>query len=309
MPHFDITYILTPLIGCAIGYITNDVAIRMLFRPHQKKYICGLHVPFTPGIIPKERGRIAAAVGASISENLMNREVLEKNLLSEQMISRLRDHIDRFIDQQRDNHETLAEWLCHYATPEDLALVKDDVSARLSEQIHHHLQNAEMGNKISHIAVQTAISKMTGGLLGFIHNALHADRLTNLIAEPAEKLLAKHINEMIRDNSEALMGNMISEEIEKFVSQPVCQLLEGREERLAHARESIIDLYRTTISERLPRILDAIDITHIIETRINEMDMNEAEQIIHQVMDKELKAVIWFGAGLGLIIATLGLLL
>ena len=309
MGHFDITYILTPLIGCVIGYITNDVAIRMLFRPHQKKYIFGLHVPFTSGIIPKERGRIADAVGASISDNLMNREVLEKNLLSEKMISRLRDHIDRFIDQQRDNQETLAEWLCHYATPEDLALIKDDVSTRLSEQIHHKLQDAEMGNRISHIAVQTAISKMTGGLLGFIHNALHADRLTSLIAEPAEKLLAKQINEMIRDNSEALMGNMISEEIDKFVSQPVCQLLEGREERLIHARESLIDLYRTTISERLPRILDAIDITHTIEARINEMDMNEAEQIIHQVMDKELKAVIWFGAGLGLIIATLGLLL
>ncbi len=309
MPHFELTYILTPLIGCVIGYITNDVAIRMLFRPHQAKYIFGFHIPFTPGIIPKERGRIATAVGASISENLMNREVLEKNLLSDQMIDRLRAHIDRFIDQQRSNEETLGQWICHYATPDDLETLKKDVSVRLSEQIHHKLQDAEIGNKISQIAVKTAISKMTGGLMGFIHGVLHADRLTELIAEPAEKLLAKHINEMIRDNSETLMGNMISDEIDHFVNQPVCHLLKGREERLAHARESLVSLYRTVISERLPRILDAIDISHIIEQRINEMDMNEAEEIIHQVMDKELKAVIWFGAGLGLIIATLGMLL
>ena len=28
-----------PAVGAVIGYITNDIAIRMLFRPHQAKYI------------------------------------------------------------------------------------------------------------------------------------------------------------------------------------------------------------------------------------------------------------------------------
>ena len=59
---FDFTYLLGPLVGGVIGYITNDVAIRMLFRPHQPKYLFGIHIPFTPGIIPKERFRIAQAV-------------------------------------------------------------------------------------------------------------------------------------------------------------------------------------------------------------------------------------------------------
>ena len=56
-------YFVGPLVGAVIGYITNDIAIRMLFRPHQAKYFMGIHIPFTPGIIPKEKARIAGAIG------------------------------------------------------------------------------------------------------------------------------------------------------------------------------------------------------------------------------------------------------
>ena len=84
----ETTYFIAPLLGGLIGYITNDIAIRMLFRPHKAKYLFGIHIPFTPGIIPKEKGRIAEAIGGVISENLMNNEVLEKYLLSDEMIGK-----------------------------------------------------------------------------------------------------------------------------------------------------------------------------------------------------------------------------
>ena len=82
-------YLIGPAVGAVIGYITNDLAIRMLFRPHQAKYIMGVHVPFTPGIIPKEKARMAGAIGKAVSENLMNREVLEKSLLSDEMLTKI----------------------------------------------------------------------------------------------------------------------------------------------------------------------------------------------------------------------------
>uniref|UniRef100_UPI004027AB0B DUF445 domain-containing protein n=1 Tax=Prevotella sp. TaxID=59823 RepID=UPI004027AB0B len=87
------SYILAPLVGGIIGYVTNDIAIRMLFRPHTAKYIMGRRVPFTPGIIPKEKGRIAEAVGTVISDNLMSQEVMEKYLLSDNMVGRVRASI------------------------------------------------------------------------------------------------------------------------------------------------------------------------------------------------------------------------
>lgn len=108
------SYIIAPLLGGVIGYITNDIAIRMLFRPHTAKYLFGVHIPFTPGIIPKEKGRIAEAIGGVISENLMNKEVLERYLLSEEMIAKVRSAAEEFIATQKKNNETLAEFLDHY---------------------------------------------------------------------------------------------------------------------------------------------------------------------------------------------------
>lgn len=87
---FITLYIIPPLVGGVIGYVTNDIAIRMLLRPHTAKHIMGWRVPFTPGIIPKEKGRIAEAVGTAISDNLMSQEVLEKYLLSIGCVRRLR---------------------------------------------------------------------------------------------------------------------------------------------------------------------------------------------------------------------------
>lgn len=43
----ELQYIVASLLGGVIGYITNDIAIRMLFRPHAAKYVCGFHAPFT----------------------------------------------------------------------------------------------------------------------------------------------------------------------------------------------------------------------------------------------------------------------
>ena len=77
-----ISYIIPPLVGAAIGYITNDIAIRMLFRPHEAKYLFGKRLPFTPGIIPKERGRIALAVGEAISDNLMKTRTITAEILA-----------------------------------------------------------------------------------------------------------------------------------------------------------------------------------------------------------------------------------
>lgn len=51
------------LLGALIGYIANDIAIRMLFRLHKTKYVLSLHAFFNQGVIPKELGRTANVIG------------------------------------------------------------------------------------------------------------------------------------------------------------------------------------------------------------------------------------------------------
>ena len=295
----EFSYLLGPAVGSLVGYVTNDVAIRLLFKPTRPKYIFGMKVPFTPGLIPKERGRIAEAVGNSISENLMNKEVLEKNLLSEDMLTKIGTEYDTFVARQKVNGETLRVFLSHYISSQDLEMIQSDAGGELASQIHSRLADSNLGNMLAHAAVEHAISKMENSLLGF---AFNAEQFLILLQEPAEHLLSKYINQIISNDSEEIVANLIDQESGKLLDTPVCDLLKGHDEQLIQLRHILIDGYRQVISVHLPKILSTIDISRIIRDRINEMDIEEGERILLEVMDKELRAIVWLGALLGGII-------
>lgn len=300
--NIELSYLIGPLTGSAIGYFTNWLAIKMMFRPHQPKYIFGMRLPFTPGLIPKERGRIAESIGSSISENLMNKEVLEKNLLSEGMLTKIGEEYDTFISRQKVNDETLREFLGHYISSQDLAKIQSNASSGLAAQIHSRLADSNLGNMLAHAAVEHAISKMEHSLLGF---AFSAEQFLILLQEPAEHLLSKHINKIISNNSEEIITNLIGQESDNILDTRVCDLLSGHDEHLSQLRHILLDGYRLVITVHLPKILSTINISRIIRERINEMDMDESERIIISVMNKELHAIVWLGALLGGIIGTI----
>ena len=66
--------ILPVLIGALIGYCTNYVAIKMLFLPRRALHIGKWRLPMTPGVIPKNKARLATAVGNAVSDRLITRQ-------------------------------------------------------------------------------------------------------------------------------------------------------------------------------------------------------------------------------------------
>ena len=315
----ETTYFIAPLLGGLIGYITNDIAIRMLFRPHKAKYLFGIHIPFTPGIIPKEKGRIAEAIGGVISENLMNNEVLEKYLLSDEMIGKVRSAVEEFISIQQQNQESVARFLGHYLSKDEIDSIAQNINQSITKQTYEKLADSSVGDKVAHIAIDHVAQKLTidgaqellsgiagalGGLKGMAAGLFGGNivaKFLGMLREPAEHFLAKNINTMLRDNGEEIVSNMIGGEVDHFLDKPVCKLLEGHEEQLAQTVDTIESIYRSIITEHLSKILESIDISKIVRERINEMDVNETEKLIFQVMDKELKAIVWLGALLGLL--------
>ena len=323
----ETSYIIAPLLGGVIGYITNDIAIRMLFRPHTAKYVFGIHIPFTPGIIPKEKGRIAEAIGGVISENLMNKEVLEKYLLSEAMIGKVRFAVEEFITTQQQNQETVACFLGHYLSKEEIETVAQNINQSITKQTYEKLVDSAVGEKVAHIAIDHVAQKLTidgaqellsgiggalgglGGMAAGLFGGNIVAKFLGMLREPAENFLAKNINTMLRDNGEEIVSNMIGGEVDSFLNKPVCKSLEGHEEQLAQAVNTVESIYRSIITEHLPKILDSIDISKIVRERINEMDVNETEKLIFQVMSKELKTIVWLGALLGLVMGSINILL
>lgn len=309
MPYIT-TYIIPPLVGSIIGYITNDLAIRMLFRPHTAKYVFGMHIPFTPGIIPKERGRIAKAIGQVISENLMNQEVLEQYLLSDTMIGKLRSGIDGFIETQKGNVETMRQFIGHYLTEEEISGMVTNINASLTGQIKGKLTDSAVGDKVAHLAIEHVFENLSSDkesdeLLDTVigmPKAIGKKIMRTILAtlqDPAERMLSRNINEILKNNGEEIVSNLIGTEINSFLDTPVKKLLERKDEQLAKVTDKVEELYRTVIMEHLPCILGTLDISKIVTDRINEMDVADTEKLILQVMKKELRAIVWLGAGLG----------
>jgi len=63
------SYILPPIIGAFIGYLTNYVAIKLLFRPHKPISILGFTIQ---GLIPKRREEIARSIAHTIERELIS---------------------------------------------------------------------------------------------------------------------------------------------------------------------------------------------------------------------------------------------
>jgi len=95
--HF-LPWVLPPLIGAAIGYITNAIAITMLFRPHNEKRFFAFRIPMTPGIIPKQRYELSESVGKMVSRELLTEDAVRKQIRSKSFLNSVKYSLKTFLD-------------------------------------------------------------------------------------------------------------------------------------------------------------------------------------------------------------------
>ena len=66
-------WIIGPLVGAIIGYVTNTIAIAMLFRPHRPKKLGPLQLQ---GLIPKRQKDLAHKIGEVVGNHLLDHKDL-----------------------------------------------------------------------------------------------------------------------------------------------------------------------------------------------------------------------------------------
>lgn len=104
-------YVIPIIVGAVIGYITNWLAIKMLFRPHYEKRFFGIKIPFTPGLIPKERDRIAKSIGDTIGTHLLTSDMLVEALCSDKVKKHVGSWLKDRILRVKESRITLGQWL------------------------------------------------------------------------------------------------------------------------------------------------------------------------------------------------------
>jgi uncharacterized membrane protein YheB (UPF0754 family) len=93
-------WIIPPCAGALIGYVTNVVAVRMLFRPLGEKRVFGIRLPFTPGVLPRQRHKLADSIGAMVKRELLTPEILRARIGRETVREKLKDAVARCTEKR-----------------------------------------------------------------------------------------------------------------------------------------------------------------------------------------------------------------
>lgn len=124
------------IIGALIGGLTNHLAIKMLFRPHEAKYIGNWRVPFTPGLIPKRRDELAKQLGRTVVEHLLTPETFKRRFFSNNMRQKAELWIQgQLVKHVFESEMTLKKWLSIAGVEQVPARVEAKLDSIIDEQM------------------------------------------------------------------------------------------------------------------------------------------------------------------------------
>jgi uncharacterized membrane protein YheB (UPF0754 family) len=295
----DYSLIIRPLIGAGIGYITNMIAVKMLFFPLNPVKIGKFTLPFTPGVIPRNKERLAQAIGKSISDNLVNADTLKNALLSDSMKADIREIVVDFLNGTTDISESIDSILKNYINTDNYDQVKANIVNNISKSIHQTVKEANIGDVIAKQIELAAKENFKGSLLGLLGG--------NAVVTTVSRSASEKINEYINQDGEKFISDMVYKELDKYTSSSLSDITTKIGTSEINLVNIMINIYEQFIINNLPPILKLVDISSIVTNRINNMESAEIEDIVLKIINKELNALVNLGAVIGFILGLLNL--
>lgn len=290
-------YIATPLVGGFIGLITNGIAIKMLFRPHYPVKIGNFKLPFTPGLIPKEKPRIAKAIGQVVGANLLDTDTLQKALLSDTIQESIYKKVDTVIDQMGCEEGNLYEYLERKGLAETSDLAVSKIGGSVSEYLSNYIVEQQLSNQV----LQYAVDKMME----------HLNPMILMMAEPAiekaKPAILEKMNEIILEECPHMVNGYIGENYANWMEKPMKDVAIWLWPKKDMIKEKLWEVYVALVEKQSARFIQRLNVSEIVENKINEFDVAYLEELIMEISRKELNALVWMGGLLGIIIGTINL--
>ncbi|MBR2704810.1 MAG: DUF445 family protein [Clostridia bacterium] len=280
-------YIMPPIIGAIIGYVTNWIAIKMMFRPLKPIKIGKFRLPFTPGIIPKNRERIAKSIAVAINDNLLTNSDITDKLMSDDIQDSIRAKVSNFAMSD----ELLGDKLLNTIDRSKFNSIRGNLTNKISNSIYLSILEANVGQIVGEQVELAASEKLKGSLLGVFGG--------NSIVSSVKTMAEAKTNEYIEQNGQRVITELINKKTDDLLDTPICVLTDNLDIDLP---EAVLSVYKKFVQEKFEEIIKSINITQIIEDKINSMDVLEIEKLILSVMKKELNALVSLGAVIGFVL-------
>lgn len=289
----DLLNLSGPMIGAVIGYGTNWLAIKMLFRPLKPVKIGRFTLPFTPGIIPKRKEKLAKAIGQMVGNNLFTKNDIENRLLSEEVEEVIVGKILSFFSCE----DTIKSVLLNKLEEKTYGKVRENLKDIMSKKIRDGLLQLQLGELIRKEGGQVIRAKVKSGFL----RMFVTDDLIDSFLEPMGAEFEKYLQEQGQEKITLLVENEMALVENKAVKDLMNQF--EKEELVDGIRVS----YRSFVVKRVGNFLEKLDIVSVVEGKVNQMEVLELEKLLLSVMKKELGALVNLGALLGFALGSLNL--
>ncbi|AZR73326.1 hypothetical protein BBF96_07985 [Anoxybacter fermentans] len=125
-------FIVSPLVGAGIGYITNWIAIKMLFRPIKPVRIFGKEISSLQGVIPKRHKDLARSIGKTVGEHLLTEDAFQNILETPETRERIRKLVQDGARHLQKEERTVDE-LLEFVIPD--FKVREEMFKELSDYI------------------------------------------------------------------------------------------------------------------------------------------------------------------------------
>jgi uncharacterized membrane protein YheB (UPF0754 family) len=287
-------YISGPIVGAIIGYITNYIAVRMLFRPLEPVYIGRHRLPFTPGIGPRRKDELAVILGGAVVDRFFGSDDLEQIFTSDALSEAFAEGIAETLLSDKSLKEMTASIRREQDGGVTLDLLKEDLCIRILAAALRADAAKILSDEVSDIIRQHAQGQVLKSL---------GDSLMTALSVP----LSEKIEAYILNDARAVVMPMIDEEFAALSEEPLSNLTDV----FFSDREILVQLlgrvYAGFMQRHVKAIVSVIDIKSQISDRVREMNPADVEALVLSVVKKELRYVVWLGALLGLIIGTVNI--
>lgn len=290
-------YILTPIMGTIIGYGTNYIAVKMLFYPKHEIKLWGHTLPFTPGAIPKGKPRLAKAIGNVVGSTLVTKDDIKSRLMSESTQKSVTDKISELMSVEiKQGVMSLAK-----LDEDAYEAAKAKMSDIICGQILDSLDSIGVSGIIADECGRVVKEKTNGTMLKMF--------LTDELITSITKLIGDEVQKYIDKNGETLIGNEVNKKLSDSENKSVSEILESLGVQQEKIDAAVSSVYQKAVDRALDKLFDNLNISDMIEEKINEMDVDELEKLTLSVMKKELETIVNLGVVIGLLLGLLNTLL
>jgi uncharacterized membrane protein YheB (UPF0754 family) len=238
-PSFIVPYLAPPMVGAFIGYLTNRIAIRMLFRPLRAYHLGSLRIPMTPGVIPAKRHDLAENMGEVVGDHLLTSREIGHALAKEAFQNHLYGLIKARIEGLMAKDLGPLDEIVPAKFKVYLDIGQKTISYQLKNQIRGFVQS-EMFSAIVDEAVD--------------------DRVHEFVRRDIDSVFSPQNRERVYDFIEASVARMLASEsmakwLDDIVREKVFKVLQQGKTITDIMPASLLHLLLETMENQVPQVL------------------------------------------------------